>query len=145
MDTPRGDFDDAGGCDGGEDEHHGEHGPEAQGLGHQLAHVAAHSPVDGSDDAHGRAEHPGLQVLVEDNLGEREAGAGDALQGPAGDEQSRVGAVMQRMVPARKMLDAQAAAGVDTTDVAILPEPTGTALIVVDREDALLWVFRLEL
>lgn len=52
---------------------------------------------------------------------------------------------MQRMVPARKMLDAQAAAGVDTTDVAILPEPTGTALIVVDREDALLWVFRLEL
>lgn len=34
----------------------------------------------------------------------------------------------------RKMLDALAAAGVDTADVAVLPEPTGTALIVVDRE-----------
>ncbi|WP_336885543.1 PfkB family carbohydrate kinase [Arthrobacter sp. FW306-07-I] len=32
------------------------------------------------------------------------------------------------------MLDALAAVGVDTSDVAILPEPTGTALIVVDRE-----------
>jgi len=34
----------------------------------------------------------------------------------------------------RKMLDALAAAGVDTADVAVLPEPTGTALIVVDGE-----------
>lgn len=34
----------------------------------------------------------------------------------------------------RTMLDALAAAGVDTADVAVLPEPTGTALIVVDRE-----------
>ncbi|MFJ5695805.1 ribokinase [Arthrobacter sp. NPDC093125] len=34
----------------------------------------------------------------------------------------------------RKMLDALANAGVDTADVAVLPQPTGTALIVVDRE-----------
>jgi ribokinase len=34
----------------------------------------------------------------------------------------------------RRMLDALASAGVDTADVAILPEPTGTALIVVDRD-----------
>jgi ribokinase len=33
-----------------------------------------------------------------------------------------------------RMLDALAAAGVDTADVAVLPEPTGTALIVVDRD-----------
>jgi len=33
-----------------------------------------------------------------------------------------------------RMLDALAAAGVDTSDVAVLPHPTGTALIVVDRE-----------
>ena len=32
------------------------------------------------------------------------------------------------------MLDALAAAGVDTLDVAVLPAPIGTALIVVDRE-----------
>lgn len=32
------------------------------------------------------------------------------------------------------MLDALAGAGVDTGDVQLLPEPTGTALIVVDRE-----------
>ena len=34
----------------------------------------------------------------------------------------------------RRMLDALASAGVDTADVAVLPEPTGTALIVVDRD-----------
>jgi ribokinase len=32
------------------------------------------------------------------------------------------------------MLDALAVAGVDTSDVAVLPQPTGTALIVVDRD-----------
>jgi ribokinase len=32
------------------------------------------------------------------------------------------------------MLDALTSAGVDTADVAVLPEPTGTALIVVDRD-----------
>ncbi|GAA3404693.1 ribokinase [Pseudarthrobacter polychromogenes] len=37
-------------------------------------------------------------------------------------------------VSGRRMLDALAAAGVDTADVAVLPEPTGTALIVVDRD-----------
>ncbi|MDQ0924495.1 ribokinase [Pseudarthrobacter sp. W1I19] len=34
----------------------------------------------------------------------------------------------------RLMLDALASAGVDTADVAVLPQPTGTALIVVDRD-----------
>ncbi|WP_457966083.1 ribokinase [Arthrobacter sp. D1-29] len=34
----------------------------------------------------------------------------------------------------QRMLDALAGAGVDTTDVAVLSEPTGTALIVVDRD-----------
>ena len=34
----------------------------------------------------------------------------------------------------RRMLDALASAGVDTADVAVLPDPTGTALIVVDRD-----------
>ncbi|MET3773202.1 sugar/nucleoside kinase (ribokinase family) [Arthrobacter nitrophenolicus] len=34
----------------------------------------------------------------------------------------------------RTMLEALAAAGVDIADVAVLPEPTGTTLIVVDRE-----------
>jgi len=34
----------------------------------------------------------------------------------------------------QRMLDALAAAGVDTTDVARLPQPTGTALIVVDSD-----------
>ena len=34
----------------------------------------------------------------------------------------------------RRMLDALANAGVDTADVAVLPEATGTALIVVDRD-----------
>ncbi|WP_458779316.1 ribokinase [Arthrobacter sp. D3-16] len=34
----------------------------------------------------------------------------------------------------QRMLDALAAVGVDTADVAVLPEPTGTALIVVDRD-----------
>ena len=34
----------------------------------------------------------------------------------------------------QRMLDALAAAGVETSDVAVLPQPTGTALIVVDRE-----------
>ncbi|MCQ6269127.1 ribokinase [Pseudarthrobacter sp. R1] len=34
----------------------------------------------------------------------------------------------------RRMLEALAGAGVDTADVAVLPEPTGTALIVVDRD-----------
>ena len=34
----------------------------------------------------------------------------------------------------RRMLDALASAGVDTADVAVLPEATGTALIVVDRD-----------
>lgn len=34
----------------------------------------------------------------------------------------------------RLMLDALANAGVDTADVAVLPQPTGTALIVVDRD-----------
>jgi ribokinase len=34
----------------------------------------------------------------------------------------------------QRMLDALATAGVDTADVAVLPEPTGTALIVVDRD-----------
>ncbi|MGG6380686.1 ribokinase [Paenarthrobacter sp. NEAU-H11] len=34
----------------------------------------------------------------------------------------------------QRMLDALAGAGVDTADVSVLPEPTGTALIVVDRE-----------
>lgn len=34
----------------------------------------------------------------------------------------------------QRMLDALAAAGVDTSDVAVLPQPTGTALIVVDRD-----------
>jgi ribokinase len=34
----------------------------------------------------------------------------------------------------RRMLDALASADVDTADVAVLPEPTGTALIVVDRD-----------
>ncbi|WP_455833607.1 ribokinase [Pseudarthrobacter siccitolerans] len=34
----------------------------------------------------------------------------------------------------RLMLDALACAGVDTDDVAVLPQPTGTALIVVDRD-----------
>lgn len=34
----------------------------------------------------------------------------------------------------QRMLGALAAAGVDTADVAVLPEPTGTALIVVDRD-----------
>jgi len=34
----------------------------------------------------------------------------------------------------QRMLEALAAAGVDTADVAVLPEPTGMALIVVDRD-----------
>lgn len=34
----------------------------------------------------------------------------------------------------RRILDALTGAGVDTADVAVLPEPTGTALIVVDRD-----------
>ncbi|MCO4253814.1 ribokinase [Pseudarthrobacter cellobiosi] len=34
----------------------------------------------------------------------------------------------------QRMLDALASAGVDTADVAVLPEATGTALIVVDRD-----------
>ncbi|MGX5716326.1 ribokinase [Arthrobacter sp. MAHUQ-56] len=34
----------------------------------------------------------------------------------------------------QRMLDALAAAGVDTSDVAVLPQPTGTALIVVDSD-----------
>lgn len=34
----------------------------------------------------------------------------------------------------RRVLDAMAAAGVDTADVAVLPGATGTALIVVDRD-----------
>lgn len=34
----------------------------------------------------------------------------------------------------QRMLEALAVAGVDTSDVAVLPEATGTALIVVDRE-----------
>lgn len=37
-------------------------------------------------------------------------------------------------VHGRLMLDALANAGVDTADVAVLPQPTGTALIVVDRD-----------
>ncbi|WP_314216090.1 ribokinase [Pseudarthrobacter equi] len=37
-------------------------------------------------------------------------------------------------VNGQRMLSALAAAGVDTADVALLPEPTGTALIVVDRD-----------
>ncbi|WP_163165400.1 ribokinase [Arthrobacter sp. Alg241-R88] len=37
-------------------------------------------------------------------------------------------------VNGQRMLDALSAAGVDTSDVAVLPEPTGTALIVVDRD-----------
>ena len=44
-----------------------------------------------------------------------------------------VGAVGQD-VSGQRMLDALAAAGVDTSDVAVLPQPTGTALIVVDRD-----------
>ncbi|WP_411375762.1 ribokinase [Arthrobacter sp. MPF02] len=34
----------------------------------------------------------------------------------------------------QRMLDALGAAGVDTSDVAVLPQPTGTALIVVDSD-----------
>ncbi|MDR6794798.1 ribokinase [Pseudarthrobacter oxydans] len=37
-------------------------------------------------------------------------------------------------VNGQRMLDALAGAGVDTADVAVLPEPTGTALIVVDGD-----------
>ncbi|MCT9625791.1 ribokinase [Pseudarthrobacter equi] len=37
-------------------------------------------------------------------------------------------------VQGQRMLDALAGAGVDTADVAVLPQPTGTALIVVDRD-----------
>ncbi|BCW18386.1 ribokinase [Arthrobacter sp. NtRootA9] len=44
-----------------------------------------------------------------------------------------VGAVGQD-ASGQRMLDALAAAGVDTSDVAVLPEPTGTALIVVDLD-----------
>ncbi|WP_331274155.1 PfkB family carbohydrate kinase [Arthrobacter sp. 162MFSha1.1] len=44
-----------------------------------------------------------------------------------------VGAV-GRDASGQRMLDAFAAAGVDTSDVAALPQPTGTALIVVDRD-----------
>lgn len=44
-----------------------------------------------------------------------------------------VGAVGQD-ASVQRMLDALAAAGVDTSDVSVLPQPTGTALIVVDRD-----------
>ncbi|MEW1805474.1 ribokinase [Pseudarthrobacter sp. NPDC080039] len=50
-------------------------------------------------------------------------GASARMVGAVGDDAS-----------GHRMLDALAAAGVDTSDVAVLPEPTGTALIVVDRD-----------
>jgi hypothetical protein len=85
---------DAAGGDGGEHQHDGEDGPEAEGLGHQAADVAVHSPdaaVDGGDDAHGGAEDARLQVLAEHDVGEREDRAGHALQEAAGDEQRQGG------------------------------------------------------
>ncbi len=53
---------------------------------------------------------------------------------------ARLGGGRARMVgvggdaSGQRMLDALVSAGVDTSDVAVLPEPTGTALIVVDRD-----------
>jgi hypothetical protein len=88
------DADDAGGRDGGQDKHDDEDGPEAERFGHEAAHVAIHSPdpaVDGGNDAHRRAEGFRLQVLAEDDVGEREHGAGDALQEAARDEQFQRG------------------------------------------------------
>ena len=87
-------FEDAGGGDGRQDQDDGEDGPEAERLGHQAADVAvraADASVDGGDDAHGRAEDAGLQVFAEHDVGEREDGAGDALQEPAGDEERQGG------------------------------------------------------
>ncbi|MFC7847137.1 ribokinase [Arthrobacter sp. NPDC057388] len=60
--------------------------------------------------------------------GANQAAAAARLGGSA----RMVGAV-GKDAPGQRMLDALAAAGVDTSDVAQLSEPTGTALIVVDR------------
>ncbi len=82
------------GGDGGQHQDDDEDGPEAEGFGHEAADVAvhaAHSPVDGGDDAHGGAEDAGVQVFAEDDVGEGEDGAGDALEEPAGDEQRQRG------------------------------------------------------
>jgi ribokinase len=61
--------------------------------------------------------------------GANQAAAAARLGGSA----RMVGAVGQD-ASGQRMLDALAAAGVDTSDLAVLPEPTGTALIVVDRD-----------
>lgn len=61
--------------------------------------------------------------------GANQAAAAARLGGSA----RMVGAVGQD-ASGQRMLDALAAAGVDTCGVAALPQPTGTALIVVDRD-----------
>jgi ribokinase len=61
--------------------------------------------------------------------GANQAAAAARLGGSA----RMIGAV-GRDAQGRRMLEALATAGVDTADVAVLPEPTGTALIVVDRD-----------
>ncbi len=47
---------------------------------------------------------------------------------------SRMVGAVGKDAQGRRMLDALTGAGVDTADVAVLPEATGTALIVVDRD-----------
>jgi ribokinase len=61
--------------------------------------------------------------------GANQAAAAARLGGSA-----RMVGTVGRDVNGQRMLDALADAGVDTTDVAVLPGSTGTALIVVDRD-----------
>jgi ribokinase len=61
--------------------------------------------------------------------GANQAAAAARLGGSA-----RMAGAVGSDVQGQRMLDALAGAGVDTTDVAVLPEATGTALIVVDRD-----------
>lgn len=77
------------------------------------------------------AETIGGAVLSEQpgGKGANQAAAAARLGGSA----RMVGAV-GKDASGQRMLDALAAAGVDTSDVAVLPQPTGTALIVVDRD-----------
>ena len=101
--------------------------------------------------------HPAVTVVGSINLdliatAERLPTAGETIGGavlseqPGGKGANQAAAAARlggsaRMVGAvgddaqgQRMLEALAAAGVDTADVAVLPEPTGTALIVVDRD-----------
>lgn len=101
--------------------------------------------------------HPAVTVVGSINLdliaaAERLPTAGETIGGavlskqPGGKGSNQAAAAARlggnaRMIGAvgqdasgQRMLDALAAAGVDTSDVAVLPQPTGTALIVVDRD-----------